>query len=120
MAMAMTTALQAQPAEDPNVVHDPSLFSALEYRTIGPYRGGRVTAVTGIADRPFTFFMGSTGGGVWKTVDAGETWENVSDGDFDVGSIGAIDVAEPPGGRRHQPRRGPSGGARAGVRGCPG
>jgi photosystem II stability/assembly factor-like uncharacterized protein len=94
MAMAMTTALQAQPAEDPNVVHDPSLFSALEYRTIGPYRGGRVTAVTGIADRPFTFFMGSTGGGVWKTVDAGETWENVSDGDFDVGSIGAIDVAD--------------------------
>ncbi len=92
--MAMTTALQAQPAEDPNVVHDPSLFSALEYRTIGPYRGGRVTAVTGIADRPFTFFMGSTGGGVWKTVDAGETWENVSDGDFDVGSIGAIDVAD--------------------------
>ncbi len=94
LSVAMAAALQAQPADDPNVVHDPGLFSALEYRMIGPYRGGRVTAVTGIADRPFTFFMGSTGGGVWKTEDAGESWENVSDDDFDVGSIGAIDVAD--------------------------
>jgi len=84
----------AQPADDPNVVQDPSAFGALEYRMIGPYRGGRSTAVTGIAKQPYTFFMGATGGGVWKTEDAGETWNNVSDGHFDVGSIGAVEVAK--------------------------
>ena len=92
-AMTASSAL-SQPAEDPNQIRDPALFSALKYRMIGPYRGGRVTAVTGIEEQPYTFFMGSTGGGVWKTEDAGETWSNVSDGDFDVGSIGAIDVAD--------------------------
>jgi hypothetical protein len=45
-------------------VYDPALFQALEYRSIGPYRGGRVTAVEGITEQPFTFFHGSTGGGV--------------------------------------------------------
>ena len=63
-----------------NVVYDPSLYQALEYRLIGPYRGGRVTAVTGVPKRPFTFYMGATGSGVWETHDAGETWENISDG----------------------------------------
>ena len=62
-----------------NVVYDPSLYQALEYRLIGPYRGGRVTAVTGVPKRPFTFYMGTTGGGVWETHNAGETWENISD-----------------------------------------
>ncbi|HHS14174.1 MAG TPA: hypothetical protein ENN03_10475, partial [bacterium] len=65
----------------------------LRYRCIGPNRGGRVTAVTGIPSRPSTFFMGSTGGGVWKTVDYGQTWINVSDGFFETGSIGALAVA---------------------------
>lgn len=76
-----------------NQVYDPALYKAMKYRLIGPYRGGRVTAVTGIPDEPHTFYMGATGGGVWKTTDAGETWKNVSDGFFGVGSIGAIAVA---------------------------
>ncbi len=66
----------------------------MKYRMIGPYRGGRVTAVTGVPSQPFTFYMGSTGGGVWKTTDAGHTWNNVSDGFFDVASMGALDVAD--------------------------
>ena len=73
---------------------DPALFSALRYRSIGPYRGGRSTAVTGIAAQPDIFYMGTNGGGVWKTTDAGLTWTNASDGFFDVASIGAVDVAD--------------------------
>jgi photosystem II stability/assembly factor-like uncharacterized protein len=72
---------------------DPSFMSALTYRSVGPYRGGRVTAVAGVPDQPFLFYMGSTGGGVWKTDDAGESWVNISDGQFDVASVGAIAVA---------------------------
>jgi len=79
---------------DPNVVYKPDLFEGLRYRMIGPSRGGRVTTVTGIADQPGTFYMGATGGGVWKTTDYGATWINVSDGYFQTGSIGAIDVAD--------------------------
>lgn len=72
---------------------DPTLLEKLEFRSVGPFRGGRVTAVSGFADRPYNFVMGSTGGGVWVTDDAGETWENVTDGFLDVGSIGAVEVA---------------------------
>ena len=74
--------------------YDPALFSALEYRNIGPFRGGRVTAVAGVPSDPQTYYMGSTGGGVWKTTDAGETWTNVSDTFFGSASIGAIAVAD--------------------------
>jgi photosystem II stability/assembly factor-like uncharacterized protein len=73
---------------------DPAAFKALRYRMVGPARGGRVTAVTGVPQQPHTFYMGATGGGVWKTTDAGITWVNVSDPYFDVGSIGSIDVAD--------------------------
>ena len=76
-----------------NVVYDPSLFSDLEYHWIGPARGGRVTAVTGVRGRQGTYYMGSTGGGVFKTTDYGESWLNVSDGYFETGSIGAIRAA---------------------------
>ena len=86
--------LAAQQARDPNVVFDPALFHALEFRSVGPSRGGRVTAVAGVPDDLFTFYMGSTGGGVWRTTSGGERWENVSDGYFEAGSIGAIAVAE--------------------------
>ena len=72
---------------------DPALWSNLKYRMIGPERGGRVTAVTGVPSEPYTFYMGSTGGGVWKTVDAGHTWANVSDGQIPLGSMGAIEVS---------------------------
>lgn len=68
-------------------------FSSLQYRTVGPERGGRVTAVTGIPEIPGTFYLGATGGGVWKTEDYGTTWFNVSDGFFATPSIGAIEVS---------------------------
>jgi hypothetical protein len=68
-------------------------FSALKWRNIGPFRGGRSAAVTGIPNKPNLFYMGSTGGGVWKTTDAGNTWQNISDGFFG-GSVGAIAVSE--------------------------
>ncbi len=93
----LALAVLALPATSPAAAqerHDPALFEALEYRMIGPFRGGRVTTVDGIPASPDVFFMGTTGGGVWKTVDAGETWTNVSDGWFDVASIGAVEVAD--------------------------
>ena len=58
---------------------DDSLFNSLSYRLVGPYRGGRVTAVAGVPGDPMIYYMGSTGGGVWKTTDAGKTWRNMSD-----------------------------------------
>ncbi len=70
-----------------------SLFKAMKWRNIGPTRGGRVTAVSGVIQDPFTFYFGSTGGGVWKTRDGGATWLNISDGYFRTGSVGAIAVA---------------------------
>jgi len=73
--------------------YDPALWSGLKYRMIGPNRGGRVTAVTGVPSQPYTFYMGSTGGGVWKTTDAGHTWQNISDANFTVASIGAVEVS---------------------------
>ncbi|MBP7570559.1 MAG: hypothetical protein KBA95_10920 [Acidobacteria bacterium] len=81
---------QARPA----VPLDPALFSELRFRPVGPHRGGRVTAVAGTRRQPTTFYMGATGGGVWKTTDDGATWLNVSDGFFATASIGAIEVAE--------------------------
>ncbi|MFN0084775.1 MAG: WD40/YVTN/BNR-like repeat-containing protein [Blastocatellia bacterium] len=71
-----------------------SMFNGLRYRSIGPARGGRVTAVGGVRGQPQTYYMGATGGGVWKTTDAGANWNNISDGYFETGSIGAIAVAE--------------------------
>ena len=65
----------------------------MKYRMIGPNRGGRVTAVTGVPSQPYTFYMGSTGGGVWKTTDAGHNWVNISDKYFKVASMGAIEVS---------------------------
>jgi len=69
-------------------------FSAFEYRNIGPSRGGRATAVAGTVAEPGTFYLGATGGGVWKTTDYGTTWQNVSDGYFETPSIGDIAIAQ--------------------------
>jgi photosystem II stability/assembly factor-like uncharacterized protein len=68
-------------------------LSELRFRNVGPSRGGRVTAVCGDATTMGTFYMGATGGGVWKTTDFGNSWRNVSDGFFSTPSIGAITVA---------------------------
>lgn len=92
-------AAQAPAAADPNGTAalgalDATLLHGLDYRMVGPSRGGRVTAVAGHVAQPRTFYFGGTGGGVWRTTDAGETWHNVTDGMFGVGSIGAIDIAD--------------------------
>jgi photosystem II stability/assembly factor-like uncharacterized protein len=72
---------------------DSALFQSMRFRNIGPFRGGRVTTVTGVPGEPFTFYMGATGGGVWKTTDAGTSWQNLSDGYFTTTGIGDIRVA---------------------------
>ena len=69
------------------------LFGSVEWRQVGPFRGGRSAAVTGVPGKPQLYYMGSTGGGVWKTTDSGETWENISDGYFG-GSIGSVEVSQ--------------------------
>lgn len=81
-------------AEPEKPAFDSNLYSALEWRNVGPFRGGRATAVAGVTSDPLTYFMGATGGGVWKTTDAGESWKNVSDGFFKTGSVGSIAVSE--------------------------
>lgn len=68
--------------------------SPLKYRNIGPFRGGRSVAASGVIGDPLTYYFGTTGGGVWKTSDAGQHWENISDGYFSTGSVGAIAVSE--------------------------
>ncbi len=69
-------------------------WDALEYRNVGPLRGGRVTAVAGTVKERGTFYLGASGGGVWKTTDYGEQWRNVSDGFFKTPSIGDIAVSQ--------------------------
>jgi len=72
--------------------YEETLYNALEWRCVGPFRGGRSAAVTGVPGKPNLFYFGSTGGGVWRTTDGGRTWENISDGFFG-GSVGAVEVA---------------------------
>ncbi len=73
---------------------DSSAYQAMRWRCIGPYRGGRVTAVTGIPSRPYTYYFGACGGGVWKSEDGGLNWSPISDGYFKTGSVGAVAVSE--------------------------
>ena len=68
--------------------------NTLKYRNIGPYRGGRSVTSSGVVSDPLTYYMGTTGGGVWKTEDAGQHWNNISDGFFTTGSVGAVSVSE--------------------------
>src|ERR1051325_7862605 len=71
---------------------DPNLYSGLRWRMIGPFRGGRVNAVSGVTGQPDTFYFGSVGGGVWKSLNAGRTWSPIFDAN-NVASIGAIAVS---------------------------
>jgi len=70
------------------------LYDALEWSNIGPARGGRSIGVAGSAARPFEYFFGATGGGLWKTTDGGTTWSNVTDGQITSASVGAVQVCE--------------------------
>jgi photosystem II stability/assembly factor-like uncharacterized protein len=73
---------------------DTSFFRPVKWRCIGPFRGGRSVAVSGVHGDPLTYYMGTTGGGLWKTGNAGLHWTNISDGYFTTGSVGAVAVAE--------------------------
>ncbi|MFK7935936.1 MAG: WD40/YVTN/BNR-like repeat-containing protein [Saprospiraceae bacterium] len=90
MPRILLTALLCLLFQIANTQADLSLF---KYRDLGPARGGRVTTVAGVASQPNVFYMGATGGGVWKTTDYGTSWNNISDGFFATPSIGAIRVA---------------------------
>ncbi|MEO0559111.1 MAG: glycosyl hydrolase, partial [Bacteroidota bacterium] len=79
-------------AADVHAQIDSTLFGSLDYRLVGPFRGGRASGVAGIAGDPLTYYQGVTGGGVWRTRDGGGSWENISDGYFG-GSIGSVAVA---------------------------
>jgi hypothetical protein len=72
----------------------PDPFKELKFRSIGPFRGGRVVAVAGVPSQPSIYYFGGTGGGVFKTTDGGDHWESVTDGQIKTGSVGAIAVAE--------------------------
>ena len=72
---------------------DPKTYGGMKWRLVGPFRGGRVLAVTGVPSQPNTYYFGATGGGVWKTTDGGNSWDSLFDKQ-PVSSIGAIDVAD--------------------------
>jgi photosystem II stability/assembly factor-like uncharacterized protein len=79
LLVAPSLATRADAAPAARTTYDESLYQALDFRLVGPFRGGRSTAVAGVPGEPRTFYMGTTGGGVWKTTDAGINWRNVSD-----------------------------------------
>jgi photosystem II stability/assembly factor-like uncharacterized protein len=91
-ALLLAASILAVPAAAAPVKIDPSLLQGLHWRLLGPFRGGRVLAVTGVPGEPSHFYFGSVNGGVWETVDAGRTWQPIFDGQ-PIGSIGALAVA---------------------------
>ena len=95
LSFAVAQKKNNQPTPAPVTVLSPGVyFAPAKWRSIGPYRGGRSVAATGVVSNPFTYYMGTVGGGVWKTTDAGVSWQNISDGQFKTSSVGAIAVAE--------------------------
>jgi photosystem II stability/assembly factor-like uncharacterized protein len=92
-ALQMPLFAQKQAGATIPKMYDSTTYNSLEWRSIGPFRGGRSCTVTGVEGQPNLYYMGSVGGGVWKTTDAGNTWTNISDGYFG-GSVGAVTVAE--------------------------
>ncbi len=89
---ASAPALHAQVAPAAPASND-SVFKTVKWRSIGPFRGGRSNTATGVVGNPKTYYMGTTGGGVWKTDNMGISWRNISDGFFKTGTVGAIAVA---------------------------
>lgn len=97
--LLLSAALFSLPVAAPQValatgVNVGGKYESYEFRNVGPTRGGRVTAVAGTVDEIATFYLGASGGGLWKTDDYGTTWKNVSDGYFATPSIGDIAVAQ--------------------------
>jgi photosystem II stability/assembly factor-like uncharacterized protein len=98
LAVASVAGAQSKPASSTRAAptaaaYDKTLLQGLQWRSIGPYRGGRVTAVTGVPGQPRVYYFGATGGGVWKTTDAGINWQPMTDGQVGTGSVGAVEVA---------------------------
>src|SRR3981081_773084 len=87
-------ATRASAQSNANVVVNPNTYQDLRWRSVGPHRGGRSTAAVGVRTQPGVFYMGATGGGVWKTDNYGITWVPTSDGQIATGSIGALDVSD--------------------------
>jgi photosystem II stability/assembly factor-like uncharacterized protein len=85
---------RAQSGRPSSPGHVALAYQDLRWRNVGPTRGGRVTAIAGVRTQPCTYYMGATGGGVWKTQTCGTEWVPVSDGQISTGSIGSIDVSE--------------------------
>ncbi len=99
-ARGLAAAPAGRPSAKPSAVkatkadpYDASQLAGLEWRCIGPYRGGRVVAVTGVVGQRNVYYFGGTGSGIWKSVDSGVSWRNLSDGQLGTGSVGAIAVA---------------------------
>jgi photosystem II stability/assembly factor-like uncharacterized protein len=84
----------AQTKKDSSLSELNNYFKPVKWRSIGPFRGGRSVTATGVVGNINTYYMGTTGGGLWKTEDMGITWNNISDGFFKTGSLGAVSVAE--------------------------
>ena len=93
LAMQAGLAQSASPSQTASGI-DASLLSGLQWRSIGPARGGRSQAVAGTVSRPNEYYFGAVGGGVWKTTDGGINWRPVSDASFTSASVGAIAVSE--------------------------
>ena len=91
--LIFTPWLQAQDEMEDEANGPGAYFKPVKWRNIGPFRGGRSNTACGVIGDPLTYYMGTTGGGLWKTEDAGQHWENISDGYFKTGSVGAVAVA---------------------------
>ncbi|MBL7826908.1 MAG: glycosyl hydrolase [Saprospiraceae bacterium] len=92
LLLALAAPGSSQTSSDKNTTDQ--FFKPVKWRNIGPFRGGRSVAVSGVPGNMYTYYMGTTGGGLWKTEDMGISWANISDGYFKTGSVGAIAVAE--------------------------
>jgi photosystem II stability/assembly factor-like uncharacterized protein len=94
IALLILICLVSPAAAQKNAAKTDDALKSLQYRLVGPWRGGRVGAVAGVNSNPNVYYFGATGGGVWKTTDGGNNWENISDKFFKTGSVGSIAVAE--------------------------
>ena len=93
LIIPITSNSQRKTKDKNTSLYNEALYNSIEWRLVGPFRGGRAGTVTGVKDNDLLYYMGTAGGGVWKTTDAGSTWECISDGFFG-GSIGAVAVSE--------------------------